>query len=270
MKKKPLLLFTVTLLCGMMSGCCLNHDWQEATYTAPMTCANCGKTQGSPKPSYFEEHGIDVHDGPVNCTVDYIYYNEDEPETYCKVGSAAIKQTDCYVEPADEEGRQLIHLTLTKTYDPGAYYDAEQDVEYCNTINKYAIYDWYTGRMLPQRDFFGDDNQENSFTLEIDGVSYEISYSSKIQGKWDEWVYDEAGNAASGYSATTEYIFKVPEGYDGLVFCACPNREYDGEDASEAVKGLGEENGDGAVYYPANSTAGNYVEGIQCFRIIFP
>ena len=52
--------------------------------------------------------------------------------------------------------------------------------------------------------------------------------------------------------------------------CACPNREYDGEDASEEVKGLGEENDDGTVYYPANSTAENYVEGIQCFRIIVP
>ena len=29
-----------------LSGCCMSHEWEEATCTAPKTCINCGKTEG--------------------------------------------------------------------------------------------------------------------------------------------------------------------------------------------------------------------------------
>lgn len=38
------------MLCFAMTfsllGCCLQHDWKEATCTEPKTCAKCGKTEG--------------------------------------------------------------------------------------------------------------------------------------------------------------------------------------------------------------------------------
>ena len=237
------------------------HEWVEATYAAPKTCKLCGETEGEPKQSYFDEHGVNVPDGPVDCTVDYIYYNEEDPETYCRVGDAVFTQTDCYAEPADEEGYQNVHLTLTVTLQPGAYYDAAEDVEYLNQTHSEGIYDWYTGRKLPGRGMDGDDAQEYAVTLDIDGVSYEVSYSEEISWEQGEWVYDEAGNGTSSMTATKEYIFRIPEGYDGLVFDACPNREYTEID-TETVSGLDE-----AEYATLDPADEDYVEGKQFFRI---
>ena len=46
---KRLLTCILLILCIMMiDGCCLKHDWQEATCEEPMTCKVCGETQGEP------------------------------------------------------------------------------------------------------------------------------------------------------------------------------------------------------------------------------
>lgn len=38
----------VAVLCiGLLAGCCLSHDWQEATCEKPAICTKCGKTEGS-------------------------------------------------------------------------------------------------------------------------------------------------------------------------------------------------------------------------------
>lgn len=36
------------LLALVLSGCCMNHEWQPATCTEPETCSKCGETQGEP------------------------------------------------------------------------------------------------------------------------------------------------------------------------------------------------------------------------------
>ena len=242
-------------ICGATEGEPLPHTWVEATYAAPKTCSVCGTTEGEPKQSYFDEHGVDVPDGPVDCTVDYIYCNTDNPETYCKVGDAVITQTDCYAEPADEEGYQNVHLMLTMALEPGTYYDAAEDVNYTYAAYSCGIYDWYTGRMLPARYLDGDDAQEYAVTLDIDGVSYEVSYSQEVSWDRGEWVPDEAGNATHSATVTFEYIFRIPEGYDGLVYGAIPKREYTGEPDTETVRGLDEdEDEDEAVYADLDPT----------------
>ena len=48
MKRRILSVVLLVALCFSMSACCLSHDWQEATCTAPKTCAKCGKTEGNP------------------------------------------------------------------------------------------------------------------------------------------------------------------------------------------------------------------------------
>lgn len=44
--KKITLGILVILAMGCLSGCCLSHDWQEATCTRPRTCIKCGETEG--------------------------------------------------------------------------------------------------------------------------------------------------------------------------------------------------------------------------------
>lgn len=47
MKRKMIMgMICITLLSGILTGCCISHDWQEATCIAPKTCAKCGKTEG--------------------------------------------------------------------------------------------------------------------------------------------------------------------------------------------------------------------------------
>ncbi len=38
-----------------LAGCCLNHEWEEATCTEPRTCVKCGKTEGEPLSHDWEE-----------------------------------------------------------------------------------------------------------------------------------------------------------------------------------------------------------------------
>lgn len=45
---KRVLILTALLICTLclLTGCCLSHDWQDATCEAPKTCAKCEKTEG--------------------------------------------------------------------------------------------------------------------------------------------------------------------------------------------------------------------------------
>lgn len=54
MKRSILIALAIILLLGL-SGCCLSHEWADATCTAPKTCTKCGKTDGSVIPHVFSE-----------------------------------------------------------------------------------------------------------------------------------------------------------------------------------------------------------------------
>ena len=47
MNKKIAFIGSIIIAAVLMTGCCLKHDWEEATCKDPMTCAKCGKTEGS-------------------------------------------------------------------------------------------------------------------------------------------------------------------------------------------------------------------------------
>ena len=32
----------------MLTGCCISHEWKEATCTEPKICCKCGETEGEP------------------------------------------------------------------------------------------------------------------------------------------------------------------------------------------------------------------------------
>lgn len=36
----------ILTVCFMLTGCCMSHEWQEATCLEPKTCTKCGKTEG--------------------------------------------------------------------------------------------------------------------------------------------------------------------------------------------------------------------------------
>lgn len=245
--------------CGETEGTALDHVWAEATFAAPKTCTLCGETEGEREQSYFEEHGVDVPDAPVSCTVDGVIYNPDNPEKYQKVVDAVWEQIDCYTEPAEEEGYQLVHLDLSVGM--FLYYDWDQDIYYLNNRVTMGTYDWYTGRMLPSRDMEGDDAFDYTTTLELDGATYDVSYTKNQRWEQGEWVFDNMENASSDFKGFFSYVFKVPDGYDGLVFGVLPRSEYREMD-TEMVSGVEE-----AEYAPLDESDEGYVEGCKYFRI---
>ncbi len=245
--------------CGETEGKPLDHVWAEATFAAPKTCTLCGETEGERTQSYFEEHGVDVPDAPVSCTVDGLIYNLDNPEEYQKVIDAVWEQTDYYTEPAEEDGYQLVHLDLAVGM--YLYYDWDQDVYYLNSLVTMGVYDWYTGRMLPSRDMKGDDAFDYTTTLELDGVAYDVSYTKNQRWEQGEWVFDNMENASSDFKGFFSYVFKVPDDYDGLVFGVFPRSEYREMD-TEMVSGVEE-----AEYVTLDESDEDYVEGTKYFRI---
>ncbi len=44
--KKLVCILLVVVAVFALTGCCISHQWQEATCTEPKTCAKCGKTEG--------------------------------------------------------------------------------------------------------------------------------------------------------------------------------------------------------------------------------
>lgn len=203
------------------------HEWKEATYSEPKTCAICGETEGKPKQTYFEEHNAQVKDAPVDCAVDAVLYESNNSELQM-ITDATWRQLDCYSEPAEEDGYQLVHIELSASLQ--LYYDSTMNLNYTGLWINSGWYDWYTGRHFPARSTTNDDTAEFVTTIDVDGVSYDVSYTHNIEWEQSEWMYVESGNAYSYMDSHDTYIFKVPEGYDGLVFAAIPKTECSEED----------------------------------------
>lgn len=245
--------------CGETEGEALPHTLMEATYHDAPTCTVCGAVEGEPLQSYFEEHGAEVLDAPVACTVNMVLCDPDNKTEHYMIKDGTWEQIDLYSEPADEEGYQLIHLELCFPWQ--AYYNAEQDINY--VYNQYCILvcDWYTGREFLARDTFANESEGGSdafaytTTLDIDGVSYDVSYTKEQYIEAEDWVLQDNGDATNDIRDYTTYTFKVPEGYDGLVLAAIPKNEYEELD-TETI--------DESEAYVFDD---DYVEGTVFFRI---
>lgn len=46
MNKRLVIGLLAVVMMMALTGCCMSHEWNEATCTAPMTCAKCGETEG--------------------------------------------------------------------------------------------------------------------------------------------------------------------------------------------------------------------------------
>lgn len=244
------------------------HEWAEATFSAPKTCSICGETEGERKLSYFEEHGVEVPDGPLAGTVDSVIYDPNSPEQHQKVVDVTWDQLSCRREPAKEEGYEYIVLELHTAVQ--LFYDGAQDVNYIDSLKRYCIYDWYTGQMFPIQGTDGDGEQEYSTVVEVDGKSYDISYFNGNQSQQEDWIEDGAGNASSKMNGYWGFGFKVPKGYDGLVFCIWPVNEYK-EINTETVQGadeapiyvFDEDVKEGTLFFRLNREGSTSIEDVQ-------
>lgn len=61
-----LLLLTVMMV-SLLTGCCLSHDWQEATCTTPKVCTKCGKAEGDAQGHIWEAATAYTHKKCSTC-----------------------------------------------------------------------------------------------------------------------------------------------------------------------------------------------------------
>lgn len=79
--KKKIITASLGLILSMiiLSGCCLSHEWEPETCTAPKTCTKCGKTVGETLPHTWVEATCTV---PKTCSVCNLEEGELAPHTW--------------------------------------------------------------------------------------------------------------------------------------------------------------------------------------------
>lgn len=97
-----------------MSGCCISHNWQEATCTEPQTCAECGKTKDEALGHTWKEATCAV---PKTCTVCGETEGEALEHTWAEATCSAPKT--CTVCGATE-GKALEHTLTEANYQQAA------------------------------------------------------------------------------------------------------------------------------------------------------
>ena len=113
MKKKVRLGLLILTIGMSLSGCCLSHEWEEATCTAPETCTKCGETQGEPTGHKWEEATCTQ---PEICSVCEETQKEPKPHTW-KEATLEVAKTceDCGLtegEPNKEAIRAAADIFL--------------------------------------------------------------------------------------------------------------------------------------------------------------
>lgn len=233
MKRRVLAVVAIAVMAFGLTGCCISHDWQDATCTQPQTCSKCGKTTGEPL-GHEEQGEANYQSGPIcsrcgeelgdklqgdfesrgyviselGTNVPYITVTQNGYET---IGEVAL--TECEVSetgPHGEsvEGYEWLHTTL---------YFRFMDESAKNDGVKWHVSaeDYYTCKQHDDSLTILMDDPENNYifkqyTVNYNGVDYDqCTYSSQFVN--NGWGEDEA------YTASYTYDFCVPVGYDGTV-----------------------------------------------------
>ena len=212
MKRIGSFLLTAALILSM-SGC--GGDSSSAPSSTSQTTS--APTDSSSQPSasvvtgeiandYFTENGLTVlEEIPEEITVNGLVFNLADPQD--QRPQASIFKPVCTVEPSEEEGYKNVNLILTIVV------PADKETEEAMVAS--GVYDLYTGRMLPAKSTVGDEAYDYSATIEVDGVSYDISYNKALYWSWETYT-----DGSEVRVCRQVWGLKVPEDYDGLVYAA--------------------------------------------------
>lgn len=176
--------------------------------------------------NYFEQNGIPVLDAPSDCEVHAVAYDMEDSTIQRTVPAQVSARV--VVGDSEKEGYKKVALYVTVTCSDFAY-NEEGGLDENVTYNS-GIYDLYTGRALPARDTTDDAAYDYTATVEVDGTSYDISYSKNVQ-----WMVLPLDGGEVYRRCNQNWVFEVPEAYDGLVYCAADKLSYDPSTYSEEI-----------------------------------
>lgn len=132
MKKRMICLIAFIVLSIFLGGCCLSHEWKEATCSAPKTCIKCDKTTGKTIPHTQGEWqitkkavGSELGLKQAFCTVCGEVIAE---ETYERTKEDAVKeaQTEA-IESAKKELKRKLKNPSSLVINNATFYYGEYD-----------------------------------------------------------------------------------------------------------------------------------------------
>lgn len=246
-----LLLLTVALL----SGCCMKHEWKEASCTEPKTCVKCGETEGEAlghtwveatceEPKHCSVCGLTEGEAlghkftevnyqqPATCTV--CGKTEGEPlqadfEKYGLECNAVLNQIydspfACY----NDESKTTIAKTIFSNY---KIFDADEehpgkdgyewrtvDVAICFYDENAQKYGWKYGQSF--EDYYNIVDHDESSEYDDNGIGhFTVNYKGDQYSECEEqtvWKDNRIKRPVGLVSLTEEVL--VPKNYDGYVY----------------------------------------------------
>ena len=193
--------------CEETDGEPLGHTWTEASYSAPKTCSVCGQTEGEPLQADFE-------------TYDFTYKTETDQEypfaTKCGSSDDLTKGTVSFSDyrtfASDEEhpaqeGYEWKTVTATVTFED------ENVSRYGMGGYVWGICDFYN--LAPGGEEEDSIGSKDAFTVNYNGTDYtECSCETEwLTNEETEWLEKEDGTYY--YKSQIRFTFRLPVGYDG-------------------------------------------------------
>ncbi len=198
MKHKKWLCGVGTLtICFMLTGCCMSHEWKEATCTEPKTCTKCGETEGEA----LEHTWIDATCAePKHCSI--CGETEGEVLAHIWVDATCTEPKHCSV-CGKTEGEALEHTLTDANYQQAATceicgevvgeplqadfkkynftYVTEIDKEYPFTTKCYDSDDLTNGKVIfsDYQVFESDDEHEAKEGYEWRTVTYTVVFDDE-------------------------------------------------------------------------------------------
>lgn len=231
--KKKVFVLAALLSMTMLTGCCIKHDWQEATCEAPKTCAKCGETEGEAL-GHVSSGVANYQDAEV-CEVCGKVLTEALVADFETYGLALNGSTEgtafTTVTKNDKETTGLVFFTTDDATSTGPNGEAVDGYEWIHATTNFRFNDeaaqvdgarwhtttedYYTISLHDESTVILWENEEEQsiskqYTVNYKGTDYDQCVSiSKFTA--DGWSDDGV------YSAHYDYYFCVPVGYDGTV-----------------------------------------------------
>ena len=212
-----------------------DHEWADATYTEPKTCALCGLTEGEPLPEpYFVKNNI-AFEQPQELDLPYAIVFQDAEGTKqvdidgmwieMGAGTAHYKFGEASSKPSEQEGYIDVtvpyEITLAaEIYQDSSKYKDRFKIRY--NCTPFGMVDFYTGLLVPLDIYTANGGSaENRKEFEWDGRAYSIAATSGYdsEGGWSDWKTEDGIIYHCTYSLklTTVLTITIPSDYDGAV-----------------------------------------------------
>ncbi len=251
--KRTMLILTV-LLCALLTGCCLSHEWQEATCEVPKTCAKCGETEGEAlghswqdaacteakicsvcaategeplghkdltEANYQQAAVCGVCGEEVGEPLTPGYEKLKVPGKFFEVGETVDYVTNCYEDPSRTTTGKLSVVNY-ETFESDETHPAKEGYEWkivdFEIVFSDAEANKYGCSIRGGSWDFYDINEEESYEDTTENSEFEVNwYGTDYTECWGEFSLDSTGWIDGTLTYYLHYETCIPVGYDGQV-----------------------------------------------------